>query len=98
MSEPAADEEYSNLPAGSLPAGAAGRIALHHEWPEEVTREWAWGDSTGAGARVCILDSGIERDHPLVGPVQQAVVVTIEGDGALIEEDDEGELCGHGTA
>jgi subtilisin len=98
MSEPAPEEEHQSLPAWSLPAGAEGRIALHHEWPEEVTREWAWGGSTGAGVRVCILDSGVEPGHPLVGPVDHAVVVTIEGDEALIEEDDEGDLCGHGTA
>ncbi len=96
--EPAAEEEHGSLPAWSLPAGAADRIALRHDGPQEVTREWAWGDSTGAGVRVCILDSGIERDHPLVGPVDCAVVVTIEGDEAVVEDDDEGDLCGHGTA
>jgi subtilisin family serine protease len=102
VAEPAAEqeeqEEQGALPAWSLPAAAVGRIALHREWPEEVTREWAWGGATGAGVRVCILDSGIERDHPLVGPVQRAVSVTIEGEEAVIEEDEQGDLCGHGTA
>jgi subtilisin len=98
VSEPAAEQEESSLPAWSLPAGAADRIALRHQWPEEVTRDWAWGGATGAGVRVCILDSGIERHHPLVGPVEGAVAVTIEGDDVLIEEDEQGDLCGHGTA
>jgi subtilisin family serine protease len=98
VSEPAAEEEHSSLPAWSLPAGAADRIALRHEWPEEVTREWAWGAATGAGVRVCILDSGIERNHPLVGPVQRAVAITIEGEEVFVEEDEQGDLCGHGTA
>jgi subtilisin len=98
VSEPAAEQEESSLPAWSLPAGAADRIALRHQWPEEVTRDWAWGGATGAGVRVCILDSGIERDHPLVGPVEGAVAVTIDGDDVLIEEDEQGDLCGHGTA
>jgi subtilisin len=97
VSEPA-EEERSSLPAWSLPAGAAGRIALRREWPEEVTREWAWGQATGAGVRVCILDSGVEPDHPLVGAVQRAVAITVEGEEVVIEEDEEGDLCGHGTA
>ena len=32
------------------------------DWPAEVTREWAWGGSTGKGVRVCILDSGVDAD------------------------------------
>jgi len=62
-------ERYTGetLPAWSLPAEAVERIGLPVTLPEQVTREWAWGGSTGAGVRVCILDSGIELDHPLVG-------------------------------
>ena len=59
------------LPAWSLPADAVEGIALPEAWPGEVTRDWAWGEATGKGVRVCILDSGVERDHPLVGEVQQ---------------------------
>ncbi len=94
------EEEYEEeLPAWSLPADAVERIAFPLEWPEEVTREWAWGGSSGKGVRVCILDSGIERDHPLVGPVDGAVSVSIgEDDEPIVEEDAEGDLCGHGTA
>ncbi len=55
------DEEYSELPAWSLPKDAVGRIALPAEWPERVTREWAWGGATGKGVRVCILDSGVDQ-------------------------------------
>ncbi len=86
------------LPAWSLPADAKERIALPRLWPEEVTREWAWGGATGAGARVCILDSGVERGHPAVGPVQRAVSVRVEGDEVHVEEDEGGDSCGHGTA
>lgn len=87
------------IPAWSLPPDAVGRIALEAAWPVEVTREWAWQGSTGRGARVCILDSGVEADHPLVGPVDGAVAVSVDGDGyAEVGDDSEGDLCGHGTA
>jgi subtilisin family serine protease len=88
------------LPAWSLPKDAVDRIALPREWPERVTREWAWGDSTGEGTRVCILDSGVEADHPAVGGLDGAVAISLGADGssAVVEEDTEGDLCGHGTA
>jgi subtilisin family serine protease len=87
------------LPAWSLPAGAEKGIEVAVEWPAEVSREWAWGGSTGAGVRVCILDSGLEADHPAVGPVSDAVAVLRRENGEIrIEPDDEGDLCGHGTA
>jgi subtilisin family serine protease len=91
----AAEED---LPAWSLPADAVERIMLPTAWPERVTRDWAWGGSTGNGVRVCILDSGVERDHPDVGAVNQAVAVSVDGEDAHVEPDDEGDLCGHGTA
>ena len=40
------------LPAWSLPKDAEGDIRLSDEWPERVTREWAWGGSTGKGVNV----------------------------------------------
>ena len=55
------------LPAWSLPADAGAQIAIGVDWPERVTRDWAWGGSTGKGMRVCILDSGVEAGHPRVG-------------------------------
>jgi len=84
------------LPAWSLPAEAVERIRAG--WPERVTRSWAWGDATGAGVRVCILDSGVEAGHPLVGEVQGAVVIEVEDKNVTVADDEEGDLCGHGTA
>jgi subtilisin len=87
------------LPAWSLPADALEAVAVPLQWPPEVTREWAWAGSSGKGVRVCILDSGVERDHPLVGPLDGAVAVTLDEHGeAILEEDDEGDVAGHGTA
>ncbi|MCU7821198.1 S8 family peptidase [Kitasatospora sp. DSM 101779] len=64
----------------------------------EVTPDWAWGGSTGRGVRVCVVDSGVERDHPLVGPVDGSFVVLKDEDGIRVEPTDTGDVCGHGTA
>src|SRR4026207_116906 len=86
-------------PAWSLPAGASADMALSVEWPGEVTRDWAWGGSTGKGVRVCILDSGVDAGHPLIGEIRRAVAVSVGPDDEVVVEDDtEGDLCGHGTA
>jgi len=86
-------------PAWSLPADREQSISLPFEWPGEVTRDWAWGGSTGKGVRVCIIDSGIESGHPLVGRVERAVAVSLGDDEQVIVEDDtEGDVAGHGTA
>jgi subtilisin len=91
--------EPADLPAWSLPAGAGDRISIGVDWPERVTRDWAFGGSTGADIRVCILDSGIEPGHPMVGEVERAVAFHRgEEDEIELEEDTEGDLCGHGTA
>ncbi len=98
---PAAHDDGAQepLPAWSLPAHAVERIELPTHWPERVTPEWAMGGATGRGVRVCILDSGIERGHPLVGPLEGSVAVSVgEDDEIVVEDDAEGDLCGHGTA
>jgi subtilisin len=95
----AAEEEPLELPAWSLQAADLDRIKLRSGWPERVDREWAWGGATGKGIRVCVLDSGIEADHPLVGGIDGAVTVVVGDDGEVsVEDDTEGDLCGHGTA
>jgi subtilisin family serine protease len=87
------------LPAWSLPAGRAENLELPTEWPGRVTRDWAWGGSTGKGVRVCILDSGVETDHPMVGELEGAVAVEVGPEDTIsVAEDAEGDLCGHGTA
>jgi subtilisin len=86
------------LPAWSVAAGEEPVLALAG-WPNPVTREWAWGGSSGEGARVCIIDSGIERDHPAVAPVACRVTVEVDRTGlAQVSEDAEEDVSGHGTA
>jgi subtilisin len=49
--------------------------------------------------RVCVLDSGIDGQHPLVGPLERSVSVLPGPDGELVVGDVEpGDLAGHGTA
>lgn len=86
------------IPAWSLTAEAAGSIEIPAEWPDRVTRDWAITGATGEGVDVCILDSGVDGDHPLVGGVESAVVVTIDGEQTSIAPDSVGDVCGHGTA
>jgi subtilisin len=66
---------------------------------DDVTAEWAWGSSTGAGVRVAVIDSGIDGDHPAVGPVQGHVAISQAEDGTLVFDTEPHEdAYGHGTA
>ena len=87
------------MPAWSLTSAAATEIGITNPLPERVDAEWAFGGSSGEGIKVCILDSGVEQGHPLVGDVSGAVVISLDEEGGPVaDEDTEGDLCGHGTA
>lgn len=69
------------------------------DWPMERLRDWAWGGATGAGVRVCVLDSGIEQDHPLVGRVDESYAAVPDEDGTYrVRPEPPGDQFGHGTA
>ena len=87
------------LPAWSLTADAAGALAVPAPWPGAPSRDWAFGGSTGKGVRVCILDSGVEGGHPLVGEIHSSVAIVAGEDGEPHAIPDEPkDVCGHGTA
>lgn len=87
------------LPAWSLSSAAATQIGIANPLPERVDPEWAFGGATGEGVKVCILDSGVEAGHPLVGGLAGAVAISLgPNDEPVAEDDGEGDLCGHGTA
>lgn len=93
------EDEHEELPAWSLPADAVDRIRVGLPWPGRLTREAVFGGATGRGVTVCVLDSGIEREHPLVGEVRESYAVALGADGeAEITEDPAGDGVGHGTA
>ena len=99
MSQEASSPPEEELPAWSRHAAEVPAVDSGSDWPAPITREWAWGGSTGAGVRVCIVDSGVERDHPRVGAVAWAVAAEKREEGPpAIVEDTEGDACGHGTA
>ena len=67
---------------------------------DDITPEWAWGDSTGRGVKVAVVDSGIEAAHPGVpGGVSGYVAVKEADDGRLVYDTSEHpDAWGHGTA
>ena len=66
---------------------------------DEITREWAWGGSTGAGVRVAVIDSGIDAAHPAIGGRVSGYVAISEGpDGLVFDTAPHEDGYGHGTA
>lgn len=69
----------------------------------KITRHWAWGESTGKGIRVAVVDSGIEADHPaLEGTVRSGIIVEVDmrrRDRIRFSKDENPhDIYGHGTA
>lgn len=68
-----------------------------------ITRAWAWGESSGRGVRVAVIDSGVESNHPWLDDcVKGGVIVEYDGrrkEGVKITDDpNPRDLFGHGTA
>jgi subtilisin len=93
------DTQAAELPAWSVDREEILRSPLRAPWPLGEARAWAWSGSTGAGVRVCIVDSGVDERHPLVGAIQSSVTVARSPDEELtVVTDEERDLFGHGTA
>jgi subtilisin len=85
------------VPAWSLAPGEAPPFETPASLLRAIDREWAIGGSRGA-VDVCIVDSGVDGTHPLVGGLASAVAVVREDDEIRMVEDELGDVCGHGTA
>jgi subtilisin family serine protease len=80
------------------PAMASGPF-LH--LPKRLTKAWAYGDGSGRGVKVGVIDSGIDASHPAVQRVERAVIVERDDDapdGIAFVEGPHDDLYGHGTA
>lgn len=87
------------LPAFSWPTKLEDQPPILAVPWEEITPAWAWGGSTGTGIKICIVDSGIEADHPAIGGMVRGGVVVERGeDGPIVNEEPHGDLFGHATA
>jgi subtilisin family serine protease len=88
-------------PAFSSPFSDEGlRILRAVDHLDDITPEWAWGDSTGKGVKVAIIDSGVDATHPdLNGPVNGYVSVeSISTEGVVYNTDPHTDPYSHGTA
>jgi len=66
---------------------------------DRLDRDWAFEGATGRGVTVCIIDSGVEAEHPAVGGrVRERVAVELHAGEPEVVEDTAGDLFGHGTA
>lgn len=71
------------------------------EIPHNITPEWAWGGSSGAGVKVAVLDSGIDASHPWVRSVESSVALEHNANapgGVRFHDGPHEDLYGHGTA
>ena len=93
----------SILPAWSEPFHRADGpgAAPSMRFPQALTRSWAYGDCSGRGVRVAVVDSGIDGDHPMVLGVDQYVAVDRDDStetGVRFTPGPHADLYGHATA
>lgn len=67
---------------------------------QEITPDWAWGGSTGAGVKVAVVDSGIDNTHPAIADhVKDFVSFFEDKEGAMhVSNEPHTDDFGHGTA
>lgn len=92
-------DHFPGVPAWGMPSTMVPQEGFPVSRISPITRDWAWGGADGSGIRVCVLDSGVDATHPLVGGVDQAVeVVKGDDDEMVVVPVDPVDEAGHGTA
>jgi len=92
---------YDDLPAWSWQFAPDHIQQLSKlEGLEAITPEWAWGESTGAGVKVGVIDSGIDNNHPAVAGHVKGYISFFEDREGKIQSSEEPhqDSFGHGTA
>jgi subtilisin family serine protease len=91
--------QFPGVPAWGAPAATLPEEPFETSQLGLTTDEWAWGGADGARVRVCLLDSGVDTSHPLVGSLDQAMEVDAgpDGDVAVVPAEPT-DKAGHGTA
>jgi subtilisin family serine protease len=89
-----------DLPAWGTPFVGPDRSRLDRRGPwGRADRAWAFGDGSGRGVRVAIVDSGVEASHPAVGGrVVRSVAIERAGDELEAVDVEPTDVVGHGTA
>lgn len=92
-------KQFPGLPAWSMSADAARDDAFPARLFHGIDERWAWHRADGAGVRVCVVDSGVDGDHPMVAPVEQSWELTQDETGQYrVEVCAARDTAGHGTA
>lgn len=92
-------DQFPGVPAWGAPTSRSAPDPFAVTALPPVTRDWAWNGSDGSGVRVCILDSGVDGEHPLVGGIDGAFEVVTGADGELeVAAAAPVDPLGHGTA